>query len=182
MRLFVAVWPDALTRRTLASLPLEPTTGLRLVRPEQWHVTLRFFGDVEAEVVPALLAALESVAATEQPVVAQLGPRTAWFGRGAVLQVPVTGLDRLAAAVRASTSELVPSRHPGEPPFTGHLTLARSNRRKRPDPPARARLAGVDAACQFAVTELDLVASEPGPGGHRYSSLGKVSLGGDRTS
>jgi 2'-5' RNA ligase len=182
VRLFVAVWPDALTRRTLASLPLEPTIGLRLVRPEQWHVTLRFFGNVEAELVLALLASLESVAATEQPVVAQLGPGTAWFARGAVLQVPVTGLDRLAAAVRASTSELVPSRDPDEPPFTGHLTLARSNRRKRPDPRARAALAGVDAACQFAVTELDLVASEPGPGGHRYSSFGKVPLGGDRTS
>jgi 2'-5' RNA ligase len=182
VRLFVAVWPDALTRRTLAALPLEPTIGLRLVRPEQWHVTLRFFGDVEGELVPALLATLESVAASEQPVVAQLGPRTGWFGRGAVLQVPVTGLDRLAAAVRASTSELVPSRDPGEPPFTGHLTLGRSNRRKRPDLRARAALAGVDAAAPFAVTQLDLVVSEPGPGGHRYSSLGKVPLGGDRTS
>jgi 2'-5' RNA ligase len=182
VRLFVAVWPDTPTRRSLASVPLEPTTELRLVRPEQWHVTLRFLGNVESEFVPALLAGLESVAAHERPVVAQLGPRTAWFGRGAVLQVPVSGLDRLATAVRRATSELVPSRDPGEPPFTGHLTLARGKRSGRPDPRARAALARIDVAGQFTVTQLDLVASEPGPGGHRYVSLGSVSLGGDRTS
>lgn len=181
MRLFVAVWPDAPTRRNLATLPVEPTTGLRLVRPEQWHVTVRFLGNVEAELVPDLLAALESMADNEPPVVAKLGPRPAWFGRGAVLHVPVMGLDGLASAVRVATSELVPSRETDQPHFSGHLTLARSHRRKRPDSRARAGLADMDITGQFTVTELDLVASEPGPDGHRYSSLGTVSLvGGDR--
>jgi RNA 2',3'-cyclic 3'-phosphodiesterase len=182
VRLFVAVWPDTLTRRTLASVPLEPTTELRLVRPEQWHVTLRFLGNVEPEIVPALLAGLESMAAGERSVLAHLGPHTAWLGRGAVLQVPVSGLDRLATAVRTATSELVPSPEPNEPAFTGHFTLARSKRSRGPDSQARAALAGIDVAGEFTVTELNLVASEPGPGGHRYRSLGSVSLGGGRTS
>jgi RNA 2',3'-cyclic 3'-phosphodiesterase len=179
VRLFVAVWPDTTTRRALASLSGEPAKGLRMVRPEQWHVTLRFLGNVDPDLVPALLAALGSAAATEQPVVARLGPTTAWFGRGTVWQVPVSGLDRLAAAVRRATSDLVPPRDLAEPPFTGHLTLARANRRHRPDPTTRAALAAIDVAGQFAVDELDLVVSEATAGGHRYTSLGTARLGLD---
>jgi RNA 2',3'-cyclic 3'-phosphodiesterase len=178
VRLFVAVWPDADTRRVLADLPVEPSAGLRLVHPGQWHVTLRFLGDVEPGIVPALLGALGSVATIERPVVARLGPMTAWFGRGTVLQVPVRGLDGLAGAVRRSTVGLVPATSTHEPPFKGHLTLARGNRRRRLDAPARAALAGIDVAGTFNVGDVDLVVSEPTTAGHRYRSLGSVPLGG----
>jgi 2'-5' RNA ligase len=180
VRLFVAVWPDADVHRMLAELPVERGPGLRPVRPEQWHVTLRFLGDVEPDLVPALLEALASVATTEPPVVARLGPTTAWFGRGTVLQVPVGGLDRLAHAVRDATVGLVPMTVPDEP-FTGHLTLARGNRRHRLDARARAALGGLVATGTLNVDEVALVASEPTPAGHRYASLGTVPLVGPPT-
>jgi 2'-5' RNA ligase len=178
MRLFVAVWPDTATRRALGALALVPVPGLRVVRPEQWHVTLRFLGEVAPALVPPLLSSLrDPAAAADPPVIARVGPATAWFGRAAVLQVPVAGLDGLATGVRAATSELVAVGEREEPTFTGHLTLARRARRRLPDAAQRAALAGIEVAGSFPVRGLDLVVSEPAAGGHRYRSLGTVPLG-----
>jgi RNA 2',3'-cyclic 3'-phosphodiesterase len=178
MRLFVAAWPDEPTRRVLHALAIETITGLRVVRPEQWHVTLRFLGNVDPELVPAMSAALRQAAAAEPPVVATVGPVTGWFGRGAVLQVPVGGLGPLAARVRAATVDLVPVPEPGEPPFDGHLTLARGTRRPRLAASTCRALAGRGATGEFRVDEIDLVVSQPGTGGHRYVSLARFPLEG----
>ncbi|MBW3548710.1 MAG: hypothetical protein KY452_11325, partial [Actinobacteria bacterium] len=49
MRLFVAVRPPPEVVATLATLDRPERPGLRWTPPEQWHVTLRFFGPVDAE-------------------------------------------------------------------------------------------------------------------------------------
>jgi len=193
VRAFVAVWPDGPTRRALAALRLPPGKAggagdpagrgsrLRVVRPDQWHVTLRFLGNVDPGLVPALLGALEEALADEPPVLARLGPTTSWFGRGSVLQVPVAGLEHLAGVVRAATAGIVPGRPDDDEgddlPFSGHLTLARAGRRGRLDARRRAELAGVAVSAAFTVDRVDLVASEPTAGGHRYRVLGHAALG-----
>ncbi len=62
-RLFVAVpLPGelgALVRRAQESLPAVP--GLRLLKPEQWHVTLAFIGEVDAERAAIARSVVESV-------------------------------------------------------------------------------------------------------------------------
>ncbi len=62
-RLFVAVpLPgelEALVRRAQESLPAVP--GLRLLKPEQWHVTLAFIGEVDAERAAIARSVVESV-------------------------------------------------------------------------------------------------------------------------
>jgi 2'-5' RNA ligase len=62
-RLFVAVpLPgelQGLVRRAQESLP--PVPGLRLLQPEQWHVTLAFMGDVGAEKAAVAQRVVESV-------------------------------------------------------------------------------------------------------------------------
>lgn len=62
-RLFVAVpLPSelqGLVRRAQESLP--PVPGLRLLQPEQWHVTLGFIGEVDAEKAAVALRVVESV-------------------------------------------------------------------------------------------------------------------------
>jgi 2'-5' RNA ligase len=179
VRLFVAVWPDADTRLALAELRAELGTvdGLGFVREENWHVTLRFLGDVPDEVVPALAGALE-VLRTAGAAQCQLGPATAWFGRSDVLQIPASGLDQLASAVEEATEPLVPVIGAGatEEGFTGHLTLARRKKRRPPPPFTEEAVTGLPFARTFAVDEVCLVSSRPEPDGHRYVNEARVRL------
>jgi 2'-5' RNA ligase len=172
VRLFVAVWPDASTMRELSALDLRRTPGLRPVSPEHWHITLRFLGDVSDDVVPALIDALMEVAQKTEPVHCAVGPLTAWFNRGRVLQVPVAGLDRTAGAVRAATASLVASE---DPPFVGHLTLGRA--RRELDDTTRDALAGVPCTAAFTVDSFALVISHLSRGGPRYTTLARFGVG-----
>jgi RNA 2',3'-cyclic 3'-phosphodiesterase len=176
--MFVAVWPDDATRKRLSLLELGTVQGVRPVRPGRWHITLRFLGEVEEDLVPALVDALgdaaESMAA---PLRCEVGPGTAWFGGERVLQIPVAGLDEGAEAVRRATLPLVPDSDHGEAPFTGHLTVARSKQR-RLDASVRAALAGVPFAASFDVSSFDLVASLLSSEGPRYTTLARVPLRG----
>ena len=104
-RRFVAVWPPEGVLDAVEALHRPVEAGGRWTRRDQWHVTLRFLGDVAVE-----------------PVVARLGPAVDRLGRG-VVQIPVAGLDELADDVVARTADL--GRPPEDWPFVGHLTLAR---------------------------------------------------------
>ncbi|HZM55081.1 MAG TPA: RNA 2',3'-cyclic phosphodiesterase [Acidimicrobiales bacterium] len=170
MRLFVAVDPPLRIVELLDSLPQAADRGLRWTGPNQWHVTLRFLGEVDE---PAAVAtALAGITHTPDlgAVEAQLGPATAWFPGGRVLQVPVAGLDALARAVSEATAPWGPA----EPPaFAGHLTLARTRGRTA----GPAGLAGTPVATRFDVTEVVLYESRRGPGGPTYEALATVPLG-----
>ena len=163
MRLFVAVWPTDEVVALLRSL--ERPDGVRWTSPEQWHVTLRFLGDVPASSVPALADALPAGPAGT----AVVGPATARLGPS-VLVVPVAGLDDLAAEVRRRTLPLVPaSERRG---FRGHLTLARARRGSKV-PPA---LAGTPFSATWPVRRLSLVRSELTAAGARYEEVAGVDL------
>jgi 2'-5' RNA ligase len=172
--MFVAVWPDDLTVQRLSALALGSVPGLRAVPPGQWHVTVRFLGDVDDERVPSLVDALAGAAAeAPEPVHCALGPATAWFSGDRVLQIPVTGLDDVAGMVRRATVPIVPST--SEANFVGHLTVARV-RGRRTDPSTRAAVAGIAFTAEFAVRRLLLVASALSPEGPRYSTLARLAL------
>jgi 2'-5' RNA ligase len=175
MRTFVAAWPDEATRRRLAALELGHSKNLRLVGPTRWHVTLRFLGEVSDEQVGLLGPALQAaVAALPGPLVCRVGPATAWFSRVRVLQLPAHGLEQLAAAVTRATAPMVAERDGGDPPFNGHLTLARVKGRLGPQ--AQSELAGIPFDSAFSVEYVDLVASAPSPAGHVYSTLVRAPL------
>ena len=176
MRTFVAAWPDDAARERLDALDLGRAKNLRLVGPTRWHVTLRFLGDVAHEALGPLGEALVAgAAAFPGPVECRLGPATGWFTGVRVLQLPATGLDELASAVRTATRDVVPEPGQDEPPFNGHLTLARA--KGRLGPAAQAALDGLPFEARFAVGHVDLVASEPSPRGHVYSTLVRAALG-----
>lgn len=156
-RLFVTAWPDAATRAALAALPRPDEPGVRWVPPENWHVTLRFLGDVDAATVDARLAAgrFARTVASLGPAVGRLGPQ---------LVVPITGVDDLARAVTDATADL------GEPPrhrFRGHLTLARTRRG------AHSGLVGHEVAGRFTVDEIALVRSDLTPAGPTYTDIAR---------
>jgi 2'-5' RNA ligase len=172
--MFVAVWPDDLTVRRLSALELGSVPGLRTVRPGQWHVTLRFLSEVDDDLFPVLVDALGSaVTRIRGPVRCTIGPATAWFGGTRVLQIPATGLDGVAEAVRQATLPIIPEA--GQAPFVGHLTVARV-RGRRVEESTRAALAGVAFTAEFAVPRFLLVASELSPEGPRYTTLERFPL------
>ncbi|MGD9526340.1 2'-5' RNA ligase family protein [Pseudonocardia sp.] len=95
MRLFVAILPppEALAELGSALAPLrEPAAGervdprVRWVRPEQWHVTLAFLGEVAAPAADAVAARLARVAARCPPLTLALvgggrfSDRVLWTG------------------------------------------------------------------------------------------------------
>jgi len=177
MRLFVAVDlpPDVVEK--IAALPRPPLRTVRWTTPEQWHTTVRFLGEVDAGLLdePAgLVAALDSVPILLRqrgigPVEAVLGPVAGWFPGRRVLQIPVEGLDALAAVVVSATAAW------GQPPersFRGHLTLARARGQAR----GPGSLAGAAVSARWMVRELVLYSSAAGPSGSRYQVVYRVPV------
>src|ERR1019366_4262524 len=119
--MFVAVWPDESTRRRISMLQLTAIQDLRQVRPEQWHITLRFLGEVDESLVPAITDSLGTAARTLAGVRCEVGPSTAWFSGDRVLQIPARGLDQVASVVRVATFPIVPDTNKGGSRFSGHL-------------------------------------------------------------
>ena len=177
MRLFIATWPPAAIVERLAELPRDETLRARWARPDQWHVTLRFVGKIRGESLPALVGALEGVAASLPAVEAVMGPATESFGRH-ILHVPVAGLEQVAAAVTEATASFGVT--PRDEPFSGHITLARTRRSRggRPRGADLRSLAGTTIDGRWTVGEICLVRSHPDPGGSRFEVLHAVELGG----
>ena len=170
MRLFVGVGPPPEVAAAVTDLPRPEHPAVRWTTEDQWHVTLRFLGEVADDDVPQLLAALGDVGRVAAPGVASLGPTTTRLG-ASNLVVPVAGVDELAKAVCAGTSRF--GAPPEDRPFVGHLTLARGRGGRR----IPTVLAGQPLAASWTVEEVALVRSRLGRSS-RYETLASVRLGG----
>jgi RNA 2',3'-cyclic 3'-phosphodiesterase len=156
-RLFVAVWPPEDVVADLTALHRKDQRGVRFVRPENWHVTLRFVGESDPAAVEAALDGAMLPAAR-----ARIGPGVDVLDQRALV-LPVHGLDDLARAVVERT------RHLGQPPrkrFVGHVTLARLKPRTQ-----MPRAIGALFTAEFDVEEIALVQSRLHPDGARYEIL-----------
>ncbi|MDQ6946637.1 MAG: RNA 2',3'-cyclic phosphodiesterase [Actinomycetota bacterium] len=166
-RLFVAVWPPDDVVALLAALDRPEVVGLRWTPQPHWHVTLRFLGRAD---VDDARRALGDLIVPEAPVVAVVGPVVGRFGQR-VLQVPVSGLDGLAAAVVRATAGV--GEPPDDRPFAGHVTLARASLAARVD---LGRLTGQTIAGSWSVTEVSLVESRLSSAGATYEEVERRSL------
>jgi 2'-5' RNA ligase len=186
IRTFFAVelGPDA--RRAAADvarhLREEPGgDGVRWVRPEALHVTLRFLGEIDSARVAPLARRASAELAPLHPFALHLGPAVLFPSprRPRVVALglePASALAELAAAVeRAVVAE---GFAPEERPFRAHLTLGRVREGRS----RGGRLPTVAAfsvpAVEFAVEEAVLFRSELSSTGSRYTPLERVSLGG----
>jgi 2'-5' RNA ligase len=174
VRLFVAAWPPDPVRAWLAAKDRPAVPGVRWTTADQWHVTLRFLGDVEGDdrgtgAVADLIRALDGLPASgvhAAPASVRVG--VVRFGRAAV-GLPVAGLDALAGAVVTATARfgLVPDGRP----FRGHLTVARGDARAA----SRAvRITGTPPP--WTADAVALVRSHLGAGPARYETLHTVVL------
>lgn len=149
MRLFVGVWPTEPVLDAIEALPR--AAGTRWTTRGQWHVTLRFVGEVDD---PApWISRVHEVASQFAPRTVTLGPRTKMLGRENLV-IPAAGLDDLGAAC-------------GNEKFTGHLTLSRH---------ASRTLAGAAIGAAWEVREIALIRSHLGKGPARYETLVLASL------
>lgn len=193
VRLFTALELPApvLTRlgAVLAALQAAaPPGSVRWVRPEGLHLTLQFYGAVEAKRAPALQAALAEVAAGAAPVKLDLAGLGAFPNpaRARVLWVGVAGevelLRRLQRAVEAAGQAL--GFRPDERGYHPHLTLGRVNQPLRPADQGRLAEAlartPVSPGAPFLLSELSLIRSDLRPGGAMYTRLSAAPLGGGR--
>lgn len=130
-----------------------------MVPAVNWHVTLRFLGDVNTAATDEIVDRLRATPLPTATVV--LGPRLVHLGPRQVV-VPVAGADRLAEAITTATADL------SEPPrrtFTGHLTVARLRRG------ASSQLPGLPIEAGFTVEEIELVESTLSPDGAVYETV-----------
>ncbi len=197
MRLFAAfALPDEIGEEiaawwTAARVHLE-SWGWRSVPPENWHVTLAFYGEVPGAGVDALAEALEAEAGAAAPFALTtrgLGvfpraarPRVFWLGveeadgRGRLRRFARACMRALDAAGRRSGKQRAQKQ-----PFVGHLTLARLS--GEPFPMEMSVLEDLPAPPTLGWTadELVLYASRLHPDGARYRVLERFPLlGGER--
>ena len=150
--------------------------GVRWVRPEALHVTLRFLGDIDPSRAAPLAGRARLEAARLRPFALRLGPAelfpTPRRPRVVALGLePVAPLEELAGAIeRAVVAE---GFAPEERGFRAHLTLGRVKDRRFPSV-AAAPL----PAEEFAVEEAVLFRSELSPAGPRYTPIERIPLAG----
>jgi 2'-5' RNA ligase len=185
LRLFVACELPGEAREALAAvqrlLQEQGAEGLRWVRPEGIHLTLKFLGDVPARRLEAIERALAR--AVREPFrlsvrLSQLGSfggstglRVVWLG----LEGEVEALARLAAQVEGA---LEPMGFPRERrPFAAHLTLARV--KESASPQDRRRLFELVRSLELpplpgaTLQAVSLMQSTLEPGGARYQRLAR---------
>jgi 2'-5' RNA ligase len=176
IRAFVALELDARLRQAIGELQarLAGLAGLRLVRPEGVHLTLRFLGWSTRAQLEEVAPKVASAAAGCLPFdtrVSGLGtfpergaPRVLWLG----VELPPSVLELQRACERAAREAGFAAE---ERPFTPHLTLGRFRERVR-----RPALEPVDLG-KARIAALALFQSETRPGGAVYTPLLHMALG-----
>lgn len=156
--------------------------GLRWVRPENLHLTLRFFGSTPEDLLDALRGKVEAVARRGRPFRLTIGPpgcfgskrspRVLWLGVGA-------GAEELASLAHGFEEAAVElGFRPEGRPWSAHLTLARSE--------GGGAVPGWEedlASCGLTglgedVDRVSLFQSKIRPGGAVHTLLWEAALGG----
>jgi len=160
-----------------------PDRNARWARREQFHLTLRFLGDVEAARAEALAEAIRASCGgfgTLHLRAERIGcfpergyPRVVWVGvRDQAEQLP-----RLQQVVEAATEGF--TSEPKEARFTGHLTLARIKGIKHPEAEALGKAAAGMADRvfgQWTAYQIELMRSQLLPQGAQHTGLASISL------
>ena len=181
LRAFLAVDVGDAARRALAAAAerlAREVRGreVRWVRPESYHVTLRFLGEIEAAQAAPLARAVAAAVADVAPFELALGAVVAFPSarRPQVIAATLAPEAPLAALARAVEAAAVRAGFPAEPrAFRAHLTLGRVRDRAHPAVAA----AGALEPAPFAVREVVLYRSELLPEGALHTPVERIALG-----
>lgn len=187
LRLFIAVTvpPVARTEMTRVQQELRPLAApadVRWVKPEQFHLTLKFLGDVPANSVDAAKNALAGACAGIAPFLLRAkgigffpderAPRVIWVG--------IENEDHLTELQKRIAESFRPFiEKPGEDQFHAHVTLGRFQkfrRHKAEKLQLRAQLYSNHRFGKWQVQQIDLMQSELSPAGAYHRLLSSVHL------
>ncbi len=178
MRLFVALPLPAEVRAALAEATAglrRSEDGLRWTRPEGWHLTVAFLGEVDDHRADEVTAVVTEAAVAHAPVELSLGEagrfgrRVLWAG---VDDAPPGAVAALGADVQAAlaAAELPVARRG----VHAHLTLARAGRSAVSD----ATVAAVTVPDgRWVADTVSVWRSHLGRGPARYEEVASVALG-----
>jgi len=186
-RLFIALpLPDALEQR-LGELirEFQPRgSNVKWAKPENIHLTVKFLGDTDEELVPEIGRAIDQIAARSgacKAVIDSLGgfpnlrrPRVIWAGSSLGIESAAAIARQIDLAMRQLGFEKE------KRPFKGHLTLGRVRQGKNID-----ELAGILSGYKLepltvTLDRLTLFKSTLTPTGPIYDRLHESPLGQER--
>ncbi|MCG3152243.1 MAG: RNA 2',3'-cyclic phosphodiesterase [bacterium] len=173
-RIFVAVPLPMTLKRELAlyqgSLLRQPRS-LKVVKPELFHITLHFFGDLTPPQVATLGAGLQPIAASQTPFLIEIGGVAAF--PSAIVVPVITGRETLIAlglAVRQLAAELgLPATGKAINP---HITIARV--REGGNPLEHMNDEEAEEAYRWTCQSVVMYESHLGPAGASYTELLRV--------
>jgi RNA 2',3'-cyclic 3'-phosphodiesterase len=189
LRLFVAISipepvRDEIVRVQQELQPLVPRNVARWARPDQFHLTLRFLGNVPADDVEDLKQSVGAVCRNVRPLFLHAGgvgffpnprsPRVIWVG----INDREERLVDLQRQIETATGPFSPE--PGEKNFTGHVTLGRLKNPKPADISdlaARAQSLEKRSFGQWKAYEMEIIRSDLSPAGARHTLLTGFRLG-----
>lgn len=179
MRLFVGLEVPAHVR-VLTEAAAAPARAARAevtwTRPEGWHVTLAFLGEVADGTVTRLDEPLAAVSAAHPPIDLRLGPAGRFAARALWLAVeddPSGAVMELGDHLQRAVADLgLPVQHRRVHP---HLTLARARRGATVDQALVETVAPVSAA--WAAEDVALFRVALGDGPARYDVVRRWPLG-----
>lgn len=153
---------------------------VRWVAVPSIHLTLKFLGDVDAEVIASLSETLLESTRSERPFELSLqglgcfpnpkNPRVVWCGLGG----ETAGLLRLQQRVESACTVL--GFGPEDRPFHPHLTLGRVQGKRNLEPLMRQIAAGSGNACAFHTDRFHIYKSSLKPQGAEYTVLNTIVL------
>lgn len=160
--------------------------GLRWLSADQWHLTLRFLGEVDESILTTVGERAAAIAASVPPHTVELKgvgvfaslrrPRIVWIG----LTGELAPFGELQQSLEAALQGLPIYQEKTTHPFHPHLTIGRI---KNPD-----KVVGLESLLMnhrdrsfgfFEIKELVLFKSELTSHGAHYSLISKFPLGGE---
>jgi len=131
VRLFAAIDPPADVQASLRQAMPAPDEHLRYVPPDQWHLTLAFYGEVDESKLETLIAGLERAAARSAPMSVRLAAAGTFPRQATKARVVWVGLDGEVDAVRRLADRCAGAGRRARiameaRAFRPHLTLARA--------------------------------------------------------
>jgi len=188
LRLFVAIsMPEAVRDKVLSSQQelqrMLPRDAVRWTNPAQFHLTLRFLGDVPVERVPALQEAVNAVCARAPALRLRAqgigffpnarSPRVIWIG----IHDGEGRLADLQKKIEFAVQSFAPG--PAAEKFAGHVTLGRVKSLKRPEVEkltAHAQAVSDRLFGEWTATEIELIRSDRLPTGACHTLLSPFPL------
>ncbi len=161
--------------------------GLKPVRPENIHLTLKFFGNVNARQVESIVDTVKLVAKSIRPFTLRLGnvgaypnnrsPRVLWVGLDGDVALLQDAHRRIETALKQIAVK------PDSREFTPHLTIARirdrASRIERRNAAEALFSAEFRSGLLVPVERISLMRSVLLPEGPQYTSLAELSLVGN---